>query len=77
MRFRTLLTDDTTNAPTPCRLLKEIFSGDERRNDALPFNRVRDRQQIVIASALDRRPALSHHFLIPAGDWRFDRVGDS
>src|SRR2546426_1262254 len=66
----TLLTDDTTDAETACRL-QEILSADER-NEARRFRRVTGRQRFVIARTLVRL-ALSHHFPIPAGDWRFDR----
>src|SRR5882762_1257835 len=70
MYLWTLLTDDVTDAATACRL-EAILSADER-NEARRFRRDTDRQQFVIARALVRL-ALSHHFPVAAGAWRFDR----
>jgi 4'-phosphopantetheinyl transferase len=70
MYLWTLLTDDTTDTAIACRL-QEILSADEK-NEACRFRRVTDRNQFVLARALVRL-ALSNHFSIPAGAWRFDR----
>ncbi len=70
MYLWTLLTDNTIDAATVCRL-QVICSADERI-EARRFHRVTDQQQFVIARALVRL-ALSHHFPIPAGAWRFER----
>jgi 4'-phosphopantetheinyl transferase len=66
----TLLTDDTTDPATACRL-QAILSADEKE-EARRFLRAADRHQFVIARALVRL-ALSHHFSIRADAWRFDR----
>lgn len=70
MHLWTLHTDESTDAATSCRL-QEILTTDER-NEALRFRRVTARQQFVMGRALVRL-ALSSHFAVAAGDWRFDR----
>ncbi|MCI0428001.1 MAG: 4'-phosphopantetheinyl transferase superfamily protein [Nitrospiraceae bacterium] len=66
----TLRTDELTDTAIACGF-QAILSADER-NKARRFRRATDRQQFVISHALVRL-ALSNHFPVPAGDWRFDR----
>jgi 4'-phosphopantetheinyl transferase len=63
-------TDDLNDSTIASRVAG-ILTADER-DEAWRFHRARDRHQFVIARALARL-ALSHHFPVPAGDWRFAR----
>src|SRR3989442_9510438 len=66
----TVSTDSPADRPIADHL-QAILSEDEQK-DARRFHRAKDRHQFVIARALVRL-ALSQHFLIPPGDWRFHR----
>lgn len=59
------------NGITIASRLHAILSADEQK-ETRRFHRARDRHHFVIARALVRL-ALSDHFPVPAGDWRFDR----
>jgi 4'-phosphopantetheinyl transferase len=66
----TVRTDDLDEGMLAGRLAG-ILPADER-SEARRFHRARDQHQFVIARALARQ-ALSHHFHVAAGDWRFER----
>src|SRR5437879_4068418 len=66
----TARTDDLNDGTIASRVAG-ILTADER-DEARRFHRARDRHQFVVARALARL-ALSHHFPVPAGDWRFAR----
>ena len=59
-----------TDGP-PASHLADILHADER-NEARRFHRAADRHRFVTGRAL-LRLALSHHFPVAAGDWRFAR----
>jgi len=65
------LSTEGTPSPATAHCLHGILS-DSERDEARRFQRLADWQQFVVARAL-LRTALSRHFLVPAGDWRFDR----
>src|SRR5262245_15863116 len=61
---------EQADAKIACRL-QVVLSADEQE-EGLRFHRARDRHQFIITRALVRL-VLSHHFPIPANDWRFGR----
>jgi 4'-phosphopantetheinyl transferase len=66
----TVRTDDLNDGAIAGRVV-EILAADER-NESRRFRRARDQHQFVIARALAKL-ALSQHFPVAAGDWRFAR----